>query len=129
MTWPCSLDFIDIFTYWRKFLSEDSSVWNKASSNDVSPWRCLIFNVTWRGCKYFSCYTVLIYKKTFLNKENKVLTNAGEANVQAEFTITDGRRKLIVAGCRCTKGLLQKKNRFRLVRNGEILIDGMEIWL
>jgi hypothetical protein len=48
----------------------------------------------------------------------------GEANVLAQFTVTEGKRKLSVAGCRCMKGLLVKKNSFKLVRDGEVLITG-----
>lgn len=48
----------------------------------------------------------------------------GEANVLAEFSVTEGKRKVCVAGCRCIKGSLQKKKLFKLVRNGEVLAEG-----
>jgi translation initiation factor IF-2 len=50
--------------------------------------------------------------------------STGEANVLAQFTVTEGKRKVIVAGCRCVKGILQKKNQFKLMRNGEVLHTG-----
>lgn len=48
----------------------------------------------------------------------------GEANVLQQFFITEGRKEVPVAGCRCTKGVLKKSNQFRLVRNGETIYDG-----
>lgn len=42
----------------------------------------------------------------------------------AEFSVTEGKRKVCVAGCRCIKGSLQKKKLFKLVRNGEVLAEG-----
>lgn len=51
--------------------------------------------------------------------------SVGEANVLSPFTITEGKQKLFVAGCRCCKGLLHKKKLFKLVRNGDILTTGI----
>ncbi|KAI0223177.1 Translation initiation factor IF-2, mitochondrial [Lamellibrachia satsuma] len=48
----------------------------------------------------------------------------GEANVLQSFMVTDGKHKVPVAGCRCVKGILQKKLCFKLLRNGESLLDG-----
>lgn len=48
----------------------------------------------------------------------------GEANVLASFVVTEGKRKVSVAGCRCTKGLLNKKMTFKLVRDGEVMAQG-----
>lgn len=48
----------------------------------------------------------------------------GEANVLQSFIINEGRKEVPVAGCRCTKGVLKKNQRFRLLRNGEIIYDG-----
>lgn len=48
----------------------------------------------------------------------------GEANVLQIFTITEKRKELQVIGCRCTKGLLKKKSKFKLMRNDECLYDG-----
>lgn len=48
----------------------------------------------------------------------------GEANVLQQFSITEGRKEVSVAGCRCTKGVLKKAQKFRLMRDGEIIYDG-----
>lgn len=48
----------------------------------------------------------------------------GEANVLQSFIINEGRKEVPVAGCRCTKGVLKKNQRFRLLRDGEIIYDG-----
>jgi len=44
--------------------------------------------------------------------------------VQAEFSVTEGKKKVFVAGCRCFKGSLLKKKKFKLVRNGAVLLQG-----
>ncbi|XP_034661170.1 translation initiation factor IF-2, mitochondrial [Drosophila subobscura] len=48
----------------------------------------------------------------------------GEANVLQSFIINEGRKEVPVAGCRCTKGVLKKAQKFRLVRDGEVVYDG-----
>ncbi|XP_055853511.1 translation initiation factor IF-2, mitochondrial [Episyrphus balteatus] len=48
----------------------------------------------------------------------------GEAAVLQQFFITEGRKEVPVAGCRCTKGALKKSSKFRLVRNNEVIYDG-----
>jgi len=48
----------------------------------------------------------------------------GEANVLAPFTVTEGKQKVFVAGCRCCKGMLHKKKLFKLVRDGDVLATG-----
>ncbi|XP_061396380.1 translation initiation factor IF-2, mitochondrial [Musca vetustissima] len=48
----------------------------------------------------------------------------GEANVLQMFSISEGRKEVPVAGSRCTKGVLKKSQKFRLIRNGEIIYDG-----
>ena len=50
---------------------------------------------------------------------------SGEANVLQLFIVTEGKKKVPIAGCRCTSGMLMKKQRFRLIRDDEILYDGM----
>lgn len=52
----------------------------------------------------------------------------GEANVLQMFSISEGRKEVPVAGSRCTKGVLKKSQKFRLVRNGEIVYDGNNIY-
>ncbi|ESO07647.1 hypothetical protein HELRODRAFT_110518 [Helobdella robusta] len=48
----------------------------------------------------------------------------GEANVLANFSVTEGKKKVWVAGCRCVKGQLVKKKQFKLVRNGQTILEG-----
>ena len=48
----------------------------------------------------------------------------GEANVLQDFEVTEGKKKVHVAGCRCTKGILRKTGRYRLQRGQEIIYDG-----
>jgi len=50
--------------------------------------------------------------------------SGGEARVQADFTVSDGKKKIFVAGCRCIKGSLNKKKQFKLMRDGEVLLEG-----
>ncbi|XP_018045855.1 PREDICTED: translation initiation factor IF-2, mitochondrial isoform X2 [Atta colombica] len=48
----------------------------------------------------------------------------GEANVLQEFKITDKKKNVKVAGCRCTKGNLKKNAIYRLMREQEVLFTG-----
>uniref|UniRef100_A0A182J657 Uncharacterized protein n=1 Tax=Anopheles atroparvus TaxID=41427 RepID=A0A182J657_ANOAO len=51
----------------------------------------------------------------------------GEANVLQLFDINEGRRKVTVLGCRCTKGLLKKSYKFKVKRNGELLAEDLTL--
>ncbi|KAI1896978.1 hypothetical protein AGOR_G00100480 [Albula goreensis] len=53
-----------------------------------------------------------------------MLPPAGEASVLATFKVTEGKRKVPVAGCRVQKGLLDQKMKFKLVRGQNILWEG-----
>lgn len=48
----------------------------------------------------------------------------GEANVLQEFIVTEGKKKVPVAGCRCIKGVLKKSAKYRLKRGEEVLHEG-----
>ncbi|KAL3216167.1 hypothetical protein MRX96_006378 [Rhipicephalus microplus] len=48
----------------------------------------------------------------------------GEAVVQQEFLVSEGRKKIPVAGCKCTKGTLRKNALYKLVRNSELILIG-----
>ena len=50
--------------------------------------------------------------------------STGEANVLQMFEVTEGKKKLPVAGCRCTKGVLKKSGRYRLVRGQHVVHEG-----
>ncbi|XP_064623673.1 translation initiation factor IF-2, mitochondrial-like [Lineus longissimus] len=56
-----------------------------------------------------------------LQKVDEVL---GEADVKQIFEVKDGKKKVLVGGCRCTKGVLQRKEKFKVVRNGEVVHEG-----
>lgn len=48
----------------------------------------------------------------------------GEAEVQQIFMITERNKKVPVLGCRCVKGVLKKKLRYKVLRDDEIIYDG-----
>lgn len=48
----------------------------------------------------------------------------GEANVLAEFVITEGKKKVPVAGCRCVKGTLKKDAYYRVIRGQDMIHEG-----
>ncbi|XP_026318056.1 translation initiation factor IF-2, mitochondrial isoform X2 [Hyposmocoma kahamanoa] len=48
----------------------------------------------------------------------------GEAKVLQRFTVTEGKRKVPVAGARCVKGALHRDARFRLLRDGRVVHEG-----
>ncbi|XP_072032558.1 translation initiation factor IF-2, mitochondrial-like [Amphiura filiformis] len=48
----------------------------------------------------------------------------GEASILMSFEITVGSRKLMVAGCKVTKGELSLSGMYRLIRNKETLFEG-----
>lgn len=62
-----------------------------------------------------------LFKRLPPLKEENII---GEANVLQKFVITEKNRKQPVAGCRCTKGQLFRNKRFKLMRDGEVILDG-----
>lgn len=48
----------------------------------------------------------------------------GQASVLQQFDINVGRKKVPVAGCRCSSGILKRNAMFRLIRNGEEIYEG-----
>ncbi|OXU17644.1 hypothetical protein TSAR_000745 [Trichomalopsis sarcophagae] len=48
----------------------------------------------------------------------------GSGTVLQEFEINEKRKKVKVAGCRCTKGSFKKSALFKVIRNGEVIYNG-----
>lgn len=48
----------------------------------------------------------------------------GEAEVQQIFMINERNKKVPVLGCRCTKGVLKKSLRYKIIRDDELIYDG-----
>ncbi|XP_069956941.1 translation initiation factor IF-2, mitochondrial [Cherax quadricarinatus] len=49
----------------------------------------------------------------------------GEANVIEEFLITERKKKVPVAGCRCVRGVLKKEALYRVIRGQDIIHEGL----
>ncbi|XP_075982987.1 mitochondrial translation initiation factor 2 [Anticarsia gemmatalis] len=48
----------------------------------------------------------------------------GEANVLQEFMVTENKKKVPVAGCRCVKGSLVRNALYRVIRGQEVIYEG-----
>jgi translation initiation factor IF-2 len=48
----------------------------------------------------------------------------GSADVLQTFEISEHNKKIPVAGCRVTDGTLEKKQLFKLIRNGQVIHRG-----
>ncbi|KAK6183487.1 hypothetical protein SNE40_010962 [Patella caerulea] len=48
----------------------------------------------------------------------------GEAKVLQLFKLNKKKKEIIVAGCRCTKGLLHRKKNFKVIRDEEVVYEG-----
>ncbi|XP_068619106.1 translation initiation factor IF-2, mitochondrial [Battus philenor] len=48
----------------------------------------------------------------------------GEANVLQQFMVSEGKRKVPVAGCRCVRGSLSRAALYRVLRGSEVVFEG-----
>ncbi|XP_034833856.1 translation initiation factor IF-2, mitochondrial [Maniola hyperantus] len=48
----------------------------------------------------------------------------GEANVLQQFQVSEGKKKVPVAGCRCVKGSLARNALYRVIRRQEVVFEG-----
>ncbi|CAK1583259.1 unnamed protein product [Parnassius mnemosyne] len=48
----------------------------------------------------------------------------GEANVLQQFQVTEGRKKVPVAGCRCVRGSLSRAALYRVLRGADVVFQG-----
>ncbi|XP_023936314.1 translation initiation factor IF-2, mitochondrial [Bicyclus anynana] len=48
----------------------------------------------------------------------------GEANVLQQFQVSEGRKKVPVAGCRCVKGSLARNALYKVIRGQEVVYEG-----
>ncbi|KAL5008472.1 hypothetical protein ScPMuIL_014053 [Solemya velum] len=71
--------------------------------------------------KLFDDLRESLSEKLPMSQEEEVL---GQANVLQVFNITDGKKSIPVAGCRCVKGTLNRKMQFKLLRDGEEIYTG-----
>jgi hypothetical protein len=49
--------------------------------------------------------------------------------VKQIFEVKDGKKNILVGGCRCTKGALQRKEKYRVVRHGDVVHEGMTMFI
>lgn len=82
-------------------------------------------DVTVRECNII--YRLVDDLKAEINQklpEIEVEEQLGEANILKIFEITEGRKEVTVLGCRCTKGVLKKNAKFKLMRLNECIHTG-----
>ncbi|KAL0869414.1 hypothetical protein ABMA27_007652 [Loxostege sticticalis] len=48
----------------------------------------------------------------------------GEANVLQQFMVSEGKKKVPVAGCRCMKGSLARNALYRVIRGQDVVFEG-----
>jgi len=72
-------------------------------------------------------YRLVDHLKAEINKKIPpidVEEEIGEANILQIFKITEHKKEITILGCRCTKGVLKKSLKYRVMHNDEVLYDG-----
>ncbi|CAH4031430.1 unnamed protein product [Pieris brassicae] len=63
----------------------------------------------------------LINQKIPTTQQEELL---GEAKVLQQFQVSEGKKKVSVAGCRCTKGTLLRQALYKVIRNDQVVFEG-----
>ncbi|XP_075223031.1 mitochondrial translation initiation factor 2 isoform X2 [Lycorma delicatula] len=62
-----------------------------------------------------------INKKLPLIDEEEII---GEADILKQFVVSERKKKLPVAGCKCVRGYLKKSALFKVIRNNDVIYEG-----
>jgi len=101
----------------------------------VSPPECIYSQARREGIELHSfdiIYKMLdslkSYNQELCEEKNNTVDVKGSANIQQIFDIQlSNKSKLKVAGLRVSDGYINKNMNFRLVRNGQIVHEGLEV--
>ena len=66
----------------------------------------------------------VIFRFSLLIINNIFFLPTGEASVITQFIVTENKKKVPVAGCKCIKGSLNKSKSFKVIRGDETIYEG-----